>query len=92
MHGTCGGPSMNPLHALTLTPALLQIRGNAPNAQIVVVGLPDNVVSTLRSPEAAEAFIGNATGAIRDLKDGGFQRLNFFGLPPSVKQVRNPPG
>lgn len=52
-----------------------------------MVGLPDNVVSTIRSPEAAQAYSGNVTSAIRELKDSGFQRLNFLGLPPSVKQV-----
>lgn len=72
---------------MKLLPVFWQIRGNAPYAQIVVVGLPDNVVSSIRSPETAQAYSGNVTTVIRELKDSGFQRLNFLGLPPSVKQV-----
>lgn len=67
---------------------LLQIRGKAPEADIVVVGFPDNVLAGYKTQTARQFFTGNLTAALGDLRDSGFGRLHYLAFPPSVKTVR----
>ncbi len=62
----------------------LQIRSNAPDADIFVLGLPDNVNTALGRPAA---YIGNLTSVITDLQASGFQKLTYLPIPASVMQV-----
>ena len=64
-----------------------QVRSNAPDAYIVVLALPGSVGAAIRGAAANSAYIGNLTTAVKDLQDGGFQRLTFLQLPSSVVQV-----
>ena len=65
-----------------------QIRANAPDADVIVIGFPEAVLSGYKTAAAQRAFYGNVTVAIGDLKDAGFGRLHYLTVPPSVKTVR----
>ena len=58
-----------------------QIRANAPDAYIVVLGLPDDVLSALRGSAAAALYRDSLNRAVQDLQTGGFQRLTLLQLP-----------
>ncbi|EIE18637.1 hypothetical protein COCSUDRAFT_45133 [Coccomyxa subellipsoidea C-169] len=64
---------------------LLQIRANAPEADVIVIGFPEAVLSGYKTAAAQRAFNGNVTVAIGDLKDAGFGRLHYLTVPSSVK-------
>ena len=64
--------------------ACMQIRSHAPDADIIVLGMPENVNAALGRPAA---YIGNVTVALADLQGGGFQKLTYLPIPASVMQV-----
>ena len=58
-----------------------QIRANAPDAHIVILGLPEGVLSALRGSAAAALYRDSLARAVADLQAGGFQRLTLLQLP-----------
>ncbi|BDA49842.1 probable acetylxylan esterase / glucomannan deacetylase [Coccomyxa sp. Obi] len=63
---------------------LQQIRSNAPEADVIVMGLPDNVLAGFKSSAARQYFFGNVTAVLADLRDAGFERLHRLAVPSSV--------
>lgn len=66
----------------------MQIRSNALEADVVVVGLPDNVLAGYKTAAARQNFVGNLTAVVGDLRDAGFERLHYLSVPSSVMTVR----
>ena len=62
----------------------MQVRSNAPDADIIVLGMPANVNAALGRPAA---YLGNLTAALADLQGSGFQKLSYLAIPASVMQV-----
>lgn len=67
----------------------MQIRSNAPEADVIVMGLPDNVLAGYKTAAARQNFVGNLTTVVGDLRDSGFQRLHYLPVPSSVMTVRH---
>lgn len=66
----------------------MQIRGNAPDAEIVVLGLPTNVISPIRGQASSQMYSQALAEQVQSLKGQGFQRLHLLDIPSSVMQVR----
>ncbi|CAL8464289.1 g3824 [Coccomyxa elongata] len=63
---------------------LQQIRSNAPEADVIVMGLPDNVLTGYKTAAARQNFVGNLTAVVGDLRDSGYERLHYLSVPSSV--------
>ena len=65
-----------------------QIRGNAPDADIVVLNLPLNVLSPIRGQASSQMYVSALEQQVQELKGQGFQKLHLLDLPSSVMQVK----
>ena len=64
-----------------------QVRSKAPDADIVVLNLPLNVLSPIRGQASSQMYMSALEQQVQELKGQGFQKLHLLNLPSSVMQV-----
>ncbi len=68
----------------------MQVRSNAPDADIVVLGLPVDITSPIRGQASAQMYAQAVQQQVQELKAENFQKLHLLRLPASVMQVLPP--
>ena len=65
----------------------MQIRSNAPDADIVVLSLPSNVKSPIMGQASAQMYAQALSQQVQELKGQGFKKLHLLSVPATVMQV-----
>ncbi len=68
----------------------MQVRSNAPEADIVVLGLPVDITRPIRGEASAQMYAQAVQQQVQELKAENFQKLHLLRLPASVMQVLLP--